>query len=70
MAVSDIPVFHETAGNAAVYFDPHDEKSIASGISDAINNKTKLAKIGTEQLKKFSWDVAAKKTQEVYKELC
>ncbi len=70
VAVSDIPVFHETAGNAAVYFDPHDEKSIASGISDAINNKTKLAKIGTEQLKKFSWDVAAKKTQEVYKELC
>ncbi|HJZ05770.1 MAG TPA: glycosyltransferase family 1 protein [Patescibacteria group bacterium] len=70
VAVSDIPVFHETASNAAVYFDPYDEKSIASGISDAINNKTKLVKLGTEQLKKFSWQKAADETIKVYKSLC
>ena len=70
VACSDIPVFHETAGTAALYFDPLSEKSIAAGISDAINSKTKLVKLGTRQLNKYSWQKTAEETMKVYQSLC
>ena len=67
---SDISVFHETAGSAAVYFDPLDEQSMAQGITDAIKNKKTLVAVGTKQLAKFSWSHTANETMKVYKSLC
>lgn len=69
VACSDIPVFHETAGSAASYFDPLSEESIAVGISSAIKNKEKLIKLGTQQLAKFSWSKTASETMKVYNSL-
>lgn len=70
VACSDIPVFHETAGPAASYFDPLDEESIASGISSAIKNKKSLITASTKQLSKYSWSKTASETMKVYKSLC
>lgn len=44
LACSDIPVFHEVAGDYAIYFDPLDINSIANGISLA-KNKARVASI-------------------------
>lgn len=70
VACSDIPVFRETAGSAAQFFDPQDEESIALGIAAAIKNRTKLTKAGTAQLAKFSWAKAASETLKIYQSLC
>ncbi len=70
VACSDIPVFHETAGLAASFFNPLDEQSIASGISSAIKNKKSLIAAGTKQLSKFSWEKTARETLKLYQQLC
>lgn len=64
---SDIPVFHEVAGDAAIYFDPHDEESIAKAISRAIQVPKSNA---NHQLNKFSWTKTAQETYKVYQTLC
>lgn len=58
----------EVAGNAALLVDPYSIEEIAQGIlSLTINHKlrTRLAKLGLEQVKNFSWQKAAEKTLEV-----
>lgn len=69
VAVSDISVFHETAGPAAAFFDPLDEESIAQGIAAAIKNRSQLVTAGAAQLKKYSWEATAQKTLETYSTL-
>ncbi len=70
VACSDIPVFHEVAGDSATYFDPYDEESIAKAISRANSSANQVPKSRANQLDKFSWDKAASQTMEVYKSLC
>lgn len=70
VACSNISSFSEVAGDAAVYFDPLSENSIATGITEALANKNKLISNGTKQLAKFSWAKTASQTLEVYKSLC
>ena len=65
--------FHEVAGNAAQYFDPHEIDSIAYTINTTIENKVLLKKIvkeGYRRLKLFTWDITASQTADVYKQLC
>lgn len=60
----------EVAGNAAIYFDPYNQKDIADAIIKFYNSPSLSAKIikeGTQQLKKFSWAKTAKETVEVYR---
>ena len=62
VAVSDIPVFHEVAGGAALYFNKDDPASIASAIKDVITNESLQAQLiekSVAQLKNFSWDDVA-----------
>jgi len=62
VAISDIPVLHEVAGEAAFYFDPHDVQSIATTLDSAIQNTTKRIsqqRLMPEVLKKYSWQDTA-----------
>jgi glycosyltransferase involved in cell wall biosynthesis len=71
IVASEIPVFHEVAMDAALYFDPYDEKALADAMMDALDGHVKqnLAKKGRRRVKDFSWDVAACKLAGVYRSL-
>jgi len=67
--ISDIPVFHEVAGNAALYFDPHDLTSIATTMRQIITNpnlQKDLVCRGMVQAQSFSWDKTATDTLAVF----
>jgi len=79
---SDIPVFKEVYGDAAVYFDPKKPREIAKAIELIINNsparqalpgeaggelRIQLERKGFEQVKKYSWQKLAAQTLHVYK---
>ena len=69
---SDIPVFKEVYGDAAVYFDPKKPKEIAGKIELIIKNeklKIELQNKGFEQVKKYSWKKMAEQTLQVYKSI-
>lgn len=62
----------EIGGDAAAYFEPKDALSIRNAIASVIYNNDKrkqLIEKGIEQHKKFSWELTAKKTLEVYKKV-
>lgn len=69
VACSNTSSLPEVAGEAAAYFDPLSEKSIAEGIVQASQDRAKLIVAGTRQLSKFSWEKTVQKTMEVYKSL-
>ncbi len=69
MVCSDIPVLHEVYADAAIYFDPKDEKDMASKIIEVITNKkmrSTLIDLGKKQAQKYSWYDTARKTLLVY----
>jgi len=68
---SDIPVFHEIASDAALYFDPHDEEALAKAMTDVLDKPTRrdLAEKGRKRVTEFSWDKCAAETVNVYKSL-
>lgn len=59
---SDIPVFREVMGEAAVFFEP------SSGLESALERvaDARLIEAATANLSRFSWDDAARQTLEVY----
>lgn len=62
VAVSDIPVFHEVAGGAALYFDKDDADDIARKLEELLTDKnirSQLIKNSRGQLKKYSWGEVA-----------
>ncbi len=70
VATSNTSCLPEIAGNAASFFDPYDEFSIAMGIKKAIEDKKNLIDLGIRQLKKFSWERTAVDTYNLYETLC
>jgi glycosyltransferase involved in cell wall biosynthesis len=70
--LSNTSCFPEIAGNAALYFDPKNIKEIRNVIRTIIQNeelrKDLIAK-GKEYSTLFSWELSAKKTYEVYKNI-
>ncbi len=61
----------EVAGDAAIYVDPYDVESIEKGLLQISHNPKKIKKMvkaGSERLKRFSWEAAAKKTLRVLHE--
>lgn len=68
--LSDIQVFHEIAGDLAVYFNPNDAQDLAKGMEyvvkhlDTIRNKAKSARGDIE--KRFSWSTLARQTLNIY----
>lgn len=61
--VSDIPVFHEILGNAAMYFDPHSVDDLAKILTQAA---AKRPAVDSSIVKKYSWHKMAKETLKVY----
>ncbi len=61
---SDIPVFREVCGDAAIYFNPYDETSIRHSIdyflSLANQEQEKLQTAGYERAQRFSWEQSAR----------
>lgn len=63
VAVSDVSSLPEAGGDAAIYFDPTNVSDIAEKIEKVLSNtelRNKMVKRGFEQVKKFSWEKAAK----------
>jgi len=59
----------EVYGQAAVYFDPLDVEEMARKIKKVVGNqklKSKMVKLGYQQVKKYSWQKMAEQTAEVY----
>lgn len=68
--VSDIPVFHEVYGDAAVFFDNTSPSDIASVIDKTLSNKLLLRQQIEKGYKKsdsYSWKKTVKETAVVYK---
>ena len=70
VALSNTSCFPEIAGEAAVYFDPYSVDSMAEAIEQVIYNASKrneLIHLGDKRLERYSWEEAAKKTEETYR---
>lgn len=69
VACSSTPALVETAGEAALYFDPKNTNDMAKKISKILAD-SKLANAlilkGKERAKNYSWKITAKKTIDVY----
>jgi glycosyltransferase involved in cell wall biosynthesis len=66
VACSELPPLREVAGDAAVYFDPLDSESIASGTLEAI---ARGGSSGPGRASGFTWEECARKHDAVYREL-
>lgn len=68
LAVSEIPVLHEVAGEAALFFCPYNTDLIAGAIEKILtdeNLRKDLIKKGQERVKNFSWRKCAEETLRV-----
>lgn len=71
IAAANIENSKEIAGNAALYFNPHDTEDIAETLKKAIKEKEirqRLIANTSKQAKHFSWDRCAQETLAVFKE--
>lgn len=71
--VSDIPVFHEVLGEAAVYFNQDDMNDLAEKMIDVIGEPEKYESFktkGFDQARRYSWQKLARQTLAIYQELC
>lgn len=58
---SDIPIFHEVGGEAAMFCDPHSPAAFAAAVQrchDPTERQTRIDK-GRQQAVRFSWDASA-----------
>ncbi|KKU28440.1 MAG: Glycosyl transferase, group 1 [Candidatus Amesbacteria bacterium GW2011_GWA2_47_11b] len=63
VVISDVASLPEVGGDATIYVDPHDPKSIAQGIIDATGpERGRWVKKGLERVKLFSWATCAQLT--------
>lgn len=72
VVTSNISSLPEVAGKAAILVDPHNPKSICQGIQQALENQNKIEELKKEaqkQIKKFSWEKAAKETLKLLEEV-
>lgn len=62
----------EIYGQAAHYFDPHDTSDMAEAIEQVLTDdhiRTRLAKAGYKQIKKYSWKKQAQETHKLYEKV-
>lgn len=66
-SISSLP---EAGGTGAIYVDPYSVEDIVCGIKECLSwRRGKLIKEGYKNLKKFSWEVSAKKLNLLYQKL-
>ena len=69
---SNISVFKEVAGNAAVYFDPNKHDSLSYTLTKVLFSdlvRQDLINKGKKRIELFNWNKCAQETKEVYKKL-
>jgi glycosyltransferase involved in cell wall biosynthesis len=69
---SRISALQETLGEAAIMVEPLDVQTLSRTIIEVLRDERRLAAMGEAGIKharKFSWDEAAKRTQDVYERL-
>lgn len=69
---SNISSLPEAGGDAALYVNPEDVLDIAAKIDEVLESeklRDRMIKLGHEQIKKFSWEKAAKETLKVLEEV-
>lgn len=67
--VSDLPVFEEVCGEAALKVNPRDPEAIAAGISEAIRDtpqRSRRLQAGIEKARKHSWEESAARLREMF----
>ena len=67
-ACSDIPPLRESAGDAALFFDPLDENAISAALDRITEDeplRRTLAQSGPQQARLFTWENTARKTLEI-----
>jgi glycosyltransferase involved in cell wall biosynthesis len=72
VATSDISSLPEAGGDAAAYFNPEDATDIAKTIEKILSDaklRSDMIKKGHEQVKKFSWEKAAREVIDVFEEV-
>jgi glycosyltransferase involved in cell wall biosynthesis len=69
VAVSNVSSLPEVVGEAGVLFDPESVESIATGIIEAIGNRSNLKEKSLAQASKFTWEKTAKETHQVYQQV-
>jgi glycosyltransferase involved in cell wall biosynthesis len=74
VVVSNVSSLPEVVGKAGVYVDPQRTESIAEGLLAAVRQRNLMqgryrVKRGHEQVKKFTWENAARETLEVLKKV-
>jgi len=69
--ISDLPVHHEIAGDAALFFNPDKPTELAKNVRKLEDGKlrSKMITAGYEQAGKFSWQKSAEKLNEVINSL-
>lgn len=69
VAVSNIDVFHEIYGDAALYFDQNSASNIAETVLTIINDskeRQRLIKLGLNKTKQYSWKQMTEETLHLY----
>jgi glycosyltransferase involved in cell wall biosynthesis len=70
--LADIPVFHEVAGPAAVYYSPEDPWALRTELDRLLADPTeraRLATAGVQRAGEYSWRRTALTTAELYRQL-
>jgi glycosyltransferase involved in cell wall biosynthesis len=63
--MSAIPVFREIAGDAAIYFDPLDPRSLAEAMMRAMDHpeeRERIAALGLARTREFTWERTARES--------
>lgn len=69
---SDTSSLPEVAGDAAIFFPPHDQLALACAMEDLIQKPSiaeQLRRKGLERARQFSWQRTAEQTLEVYRDI-
>jgi glycosyltransferase involved in cell wall biosynthesis len=63
LIISDIPLYHEVGGDAAVFFDHEDPEAFAKAVlsADTPEEWTRLSTASRTQAAEFSWDESARR---------
>jgi len=71
VVTSDLPVFEEVCGAAALRFDPEDPDSIARGIALSLQEEPARAeriRLGAERARSFRWENSARRLRDLFRE--
>jgi glycosyltransferase involved in cell wall biosynthesis len=70
---SDVSSIPEVVGDAGILIDPNSVEEISSAMKKIVSNpdlKEEMRKKGSEQAKLFDWETTARKTLDIYEQVC